>query len=738
LIKFIGVVHRSPHPGGFVRTSLSAAAAALLAVAAAPFIAAAPALADSYNGLALTPPMGFNDWNVFGCNVSAAQIESAARAMHTNGMQKAGYNYVNVDDCWINGRSVTTGAADKLAAGRDVNGHLLADPTYFPPSAPGQNDGMKVLADYVHKLGLKFGIYEDIGTATCQGLAGSFGHEAMDAQDFASWGVDYLKHDDCFLPPQIPPTPAGYQAAYQVMSDALKATGRPIVYSICEHTAVGTTWLWGATQGNLWRTTSDIRPNYASMLTNFTKNAALAVYAGPGHWNDPDMLEIGTGQITALAAPAARGARNVQVSSVSSAIVGSPITIGTAADGTLQSDTITAVGTAATSTTLFTPAASGDTNVKVANVSGFTVGGPIAVDGESRTVSAIGTAGARSTLFTAAAPGDTNVKVGSVAGLTVGQPIFLDSGANLESPTVTAIGTPGVATTLSAATAVGDATVKVASVTGLTVGDTLAIDTGANLENVTISAVGTAGATGTGVIVTPALTKVHAGGFRGAAVKDVSQPGTGVTVASTLTLAHAAGAATVGNGTGITFTPALKSAHAGGATVGGPLGTGLTLAQPVQRSHASATAVGISGMTVTEAQSEFSLWAIEAAPLIAGTDIANLAAPNLAVYENRDVIAVDQDRLGAQAAVVSNANSQWILEKPLAHGDKAVVLFNAADTPWTDAHVSLSSLGLDSHRLYLARDLWTGRVSVTSTGLPAKSIPAHGSVMVRISPVGWH
>ncbi|HZE50723.1 MAG TPA: hypothetical protein VE074_14230, partial [Jatrophihabitantaceae bacterium] len=152
-----------------MRTSLSAAAAALLAVAAAPLIAAAPAGAASYNGLALTPPMGFNDWNVFGCNVSAAQIESAARAMHTNGMQKAGYNYVNVDDCWINGRSVTTGAADKIAAGRDANGHLLADPTYFPPSAPGQNDGMKVLADYVHKLGLKFGIYEDIGTATCQG-----------------------------------------------------------------------------------------------------------------------------------------------------------------------------------------------------------------------------------------------------------------------------------------------------------------------------------------------------------------------------------------------------------------------------------------------------------------------------------------------------------------------------------------------------------------------------------------
>jgi len=396
------------------------------------------------------------------------------------------------------------------------------------------------------------------------------------------------------------------------------------------------------------------------------------------------------------------------------------------------------VPTAATSTTLFTPAASGDTNVKVANVGGFTVGGPITVDGESRTVSAIGTAGARSTLFTAATPGDTNLKVGSVAGLTVGQPIFIDTGAAVESPTVTAIGTPGVATTLSSATAVGDATVKVAAVTGLAVGDTLAIDAGANLENVTVTAVGTAGATGTGITITPALSKVHAGGFRGAAVKDTSQPGTGVTVVAPLTLAHAVGTATAGNGTGITFAPALKAAHAGGAAIGGPLGTGLTLAQPLRRSHTSGTAVGISGMTVTEAQSEFSLWAAEAAPLIAGTDIANLAAPNLAVYENRDVIAVDQDRLGAQAAVVSNANSQWILEKPLVNGDKAVVLFNAGDTPWTGASASLSSLGLDRHRLYLVRDLWTGRISITHTGLQVRSIPAHGSVMVRISSVGRH
>jgi len=732
-----------------VRTALTGLAAAALAVAAAPLVATVPAAATpahptgSYNGLALTPPMGFNDWNVFGCNVSAAQIESAALAMHRNGMQQAGYDYVNVDDCWINGRGVTTGAADKAAAGRDASGHLIVDATYFPPSAPGRNDGMKILADYVHKLGLEFGIYEDIGTATCQGLAGSYGHEATDAKDFASWGVDYLKYDDCNLPAAIAPTPAGYEAAYKIMSDALKATHRAIVYSICEHTEAGQSWLWGSTQSNLWRSTSDIRPNYASMLTNFTKNSALSAYAGPGHWNDPDMLEIGTGQITALAAPAARGDTNVKVNSVNTAIVGSPITVGTAADGTLQSDTVAAVGTAATSTTLFAAAAAGDPNVKVASVAGFTVGGPVTVDtgaaAEHATVTAVGTAGARGTLFTAASAGDTNLKVSTVAGLTVGQPITVDTGANVETPTVTAIGTAGVTTTLSSAAAVGDATIKLASVAGLNVGDTLSIDSGANAETVTVTSVGTAGATGTGVGISPALGKVHAGGFRGAAVKDVSQPGTGVTVSPALGLTHATGAATAGTGTGITFTPALHAVHAAAAGVGGPLGTGLTLAQPIRHAHAAGSGVGISGMTVTEAQSEFSLWAIEAAPLIAGTDIADLAAPNLAVYTNRNVIAVDQDRLGKQAAVVANANGQWILEKPLADGDTAVVLFNAADTPWTKAGASLASLGLDRHRgPYLVRDLWTGRTTVARTAISAGTIAAHGAVMVRISGAGRH
>ncbi|MDT4981994.1 MAG: alpha-galactosidase [Pseudonocardiales bacterium] len=701
-----------------IGTASSAAAIGTASAAAAP--------APSYNGLALTPPMGFNDWNAFGCNVSQDLVEQTALAMHQNGMQAAGYDYVNIDDCWMNGRNVV-GTAAKIAAGRDANGHLVADPTYFP-------DGIAALAKYVHSLGMKLGIYEDIGTATCQGLAGSYGHEATDAQDFANWGVDYLKYDDCFLPPQIPPTPAGYQAAYQVMSDALAATGRPIVYSVCEHTEAGQSWLWGATQSNLWRSTSDIRPNFASMLTNFTKNSVLADYAGPGHWNDPDMLEIGTGAITKLAAPAVAGDTNVKVASVSAAIPGSPITVGTATGGNLQSATVSSVGTAATTTTLFAPAATGDSTVKVASVSGFTIGGPITVDtgagAQSATVTSVGTAGAKSTLFTGAAAGDTNVKVASIAGLTVGQPILIDTGASQEAPVVTSIGTAGSATTLSAATTPGAANIKVASVAGLAVGDSLAIDTGANREVVTISTVGTAGGTGTGVTFTPALALTHA---RGAAVLDVNKPGTGVSFTPALASAHAAGTVTEGDGTGIAFTPTLTAAHPIGTSVVGPTGTGITLTAPLTQPHASGDGVGISGSTVPESQSELSLWAAEAAPLIAGTDVVNMAAQNLAVYTNKDVIAVNQDPLGVQAQVLSNANSQWTLVKPLADGAKAVVLFNAGATPWTGASVSLAALGLDPKQAYDSRDLWTHSSSTVRDAIGVASIPAHGSVMVRVS-----
>src|SRR5690348_1063264 len=237
---------------------------------------ASPALALG-NGLALTPPMGFNDWNAFGCNVSESLIEDTALAMHTNGMQAAGYQYVNIDDCW-------------LLKSRSADGHLVPDPAKFP-------DGIKGTADYVHSLGLKLGIYEDAGTLTCAGYPGSYGHETTDAQDFADWGVDYLKYDNCNTVPGTADTQQEFIDRYSRMRDALKATGRNIVYSLCEW-GVQNPWEWGASVGHLWRTTGDISDNYASMLSIVKQNAPLTAAAGPGHWNDPDMLEVGNGGMT--------------------------------------------------------------------------------------------------------------------------------------------------------------------------------------------------------------------------------------------------------------------------------------------------------------------------------------------------------------------------------------------------------------------------------------------------------
>ncbi|MFF5494379.1 glycoside hydrolase family 27 protein [Streptomyces aquilus] len=233
--------------------------------------AARPAAALG-NGLALTPQMGFNDWNAYGCNVSEALIKSTAQAMHTNGMQAAGYSYVNIDDCW-------------MTHNRDSGGHLVPDPAKFP-------DGIKGTADYVHSLGLKLGIYEDAGTATCAGYPGSLGHESTDAQTFASWGVDYLKYDNCNN------NGVSARSRYTAMRDALAATGRPILYSLCNW-GQDNVWTWGADVGNSWRTTGDISANFDSMLSIFHSNVGLASYAGPGHWNDPDMLEVGNGSMTA-------------------------------------------------------------------------------------------------------------------------------------------------------------------------------------------------------------------------------------------------------------------------------------------------------------------------------------------------------------------------------------------------------------------------------------------------------
>jgi len=228
------------------------------------------------NGLAKTPPMGWNSWNKFACDVSEDLIRSMADAMVSTRMRDAGYQYVVIDDCW--------------QVSRDQNGNIIPDPQRFP-------NGMKALADYVHSKGLKFGIYSDAGTATCQKRPGSRGYEFQDARQYAAWGVDYLKYDWCNHSSQ------DSSASYSIMRDALLASGRPIVFSLCEW---GTTkpWLWAKDVGNLWRSGGDIgdvwdSPKEPLGIVNIVDhNADLYSFAGPGHWNDPDMLEVGNGGMT--------------------------------------------------------------------------------------------------------------------------------------------------------------------------------------------------------------------------------------------------------------------------------------------------------------------------------------------------------------------------------------------------------------------------------------------------------
>jgi alpha-galactosidase len=223
------------------------------------------------NGLAMTPPMGWNSWNTYGCNISEATIREQTDAMVASGMKESGYIYVVVDDCWH--------------GERDAAGNIQANPESFP-------SGIKALADYVHSKGLKFGIYSDAGDRTCKSRPGSRGHEYQDAAQYAAWGVDYLKYDWCHS------ESLEARAAYETMSDALRATGRPIVYSICEW-GTHQPWLWAAfIGGNLWRTTQDIGKSWASVLDILDQQVDLIGFAGPGHWNDPDMLEIGNAGMT--------------------------------------------------------------------------------------------------------------------------------------------------------------------------------------------------------------------------------------------------------------------------------------------------------------------------------------------------------------------------------------------------------------------------------------------------------
>jgi len=222
------------------------------------------------NGLARTPPMGWNSWNHFGCNVSERLIEETADAMAASGMRDAGYRYVVIDDCW--------------QVARDAHGTLVADSVRFP-------HGIEALADYVHGKGLKFGIYTDAGTGTCQGRPGTLGHEEQDARTFAAWGVDYVKEDWCHARGLDAPT------QYAKFRDALAHSGRAIVFSICEWGS-NLPWEWAPQTGNLWRTTGDIEDTWSSMLDNLDQSAQHSSVAGPGRWNDPDMLEVGNGGMT--------------------------------------------------------------------------------------------------------------------------------------------------------------------------------------------------------------------------------------------------------------------------------------------------------------------------------------------------------------------------------------------------------------------------------------------------------
>ena len=227
------------------------------------------------NGLARTPPMGWNSWNKFASRVDDATVRSIADAMATNGMKQAGYIYINIDDTW--------------EGSRDAQGNIQTNKK-FPD--------MKGLADYVHGKGLKLGIYSSPGPNTCAGYEGSYGHEEQDARTYAAWGIDYLKYDWCgartlYTDEEMP-------ALYQIMGDALLKTKRPIVYSLCQYGRLDV-WKWGAdVGGNLWRTTGDIRDAWDSMSRIGFNQNELADWAKPGHWNDPDMLEVGNGSMTEI------------------------------------------------------------------------------------------------------------------------------------------------------------------------------------------------------------------------------------------------------------------------------------------------------------------------------------------------------------------------------------------------------------------------------------------------------
>lgn len=234
------------------------------------FLLVAPVLSLN-NGLGQTPQMGWNSWNHFACEINETIFKDAASSLVSSGLFALGYNYVNIDDCWA-------------MRDRNAEGLIVPDPSKFPTGIIG-------LASYIHGLGLKLGIYSDAGLTTCQGYPGSLHHEVSDAQQFAQWNVDYLKYDNC--------NNTGLPALqrYPPMTAALNSTGRPIFYSICNW-GQESPWKWGPTTGNSWRSTQDIKDFWSSMMLNFYENSKYPSEAGPGGWNDPDMLEVGNGGMT--------------------------------------------------------------------------------------------------------------------------------------------------------------------------------------------------------------------------------------------------------------------------------------------------------------------------------------------------------------------------------------------------------------------------------------------------------
>ena len=393
------------HAGGYAWVARGAAL--LLAAAATVWFigvrSAEPAHAWA-NGLAMTPPMGWNDWNAYACNVSESLVKQTADKIVSSGLAAAGYQYVNIDDCW-------------MQHSRDAAGNLQPDYGKFP-------DGISGTAAYVHSKGLKLGIYEDAGTQTCAGYPGSLGHETQDARTFASWGVDYLKYDNCYNNGST--TTQQYIARYTAMRDALAATGRPIVYSICEW-GVNAPWTWAGDVGHLWRTTGDIGPSFSSVLSIFHQNVGLDSYAGPGHWNDPDMLEVGNGMSSTedrahfslwaeMAAPLLAGNNLVTASTTTLSILGNKAVIAVDQDPLGKQGRL--VSSSGGLDVLAKPLANGDVSVVLLNENTATAT-------ISTTVSAIGKTGASSYTLNDLWSGTTGTTTGAISASVPGHGVVM-------------------------------------------------------------------------------------------------------------------------------------------------------------------------------------------------------------------------------------------------------------------------------------------------------------------------